>query len=1057
MSIYVLLVDDELALLDQAKIFLEREEEKLDVTTVQSPTKGLELLEKRDFEVIVSDYQMPGMDGLEFLEVVREEREIEVPFIIFTGKGREEVAMKALNLGADRYIKKEGNPKDQFEYLANAIVRENDQYDVYREKEEREKKIKKLYEASIELSSYDSEEEIYRQVLDSFESILDFGASSICMAGDGCLVVQATDAKNVEEGEERSNDEGIRGLTYQNKESYLIDDLSEWEESEPSDPDFKSVLSIPIEDEGVFQALSYEKNYFEEFGLEMSELLISHMWEVVKGIRYRDELERNETWLSQIIVNSSIPTFVIDEEHRVTHWNKACENLTDVSEETVIDTRQAWKGFYDEERPVMADLVLGGASEEEIMEHYGDKFSGSDLLEEAYEAVDFFSEFGEEGLWVYFTAAPIKDSEGKRVGAIETLQDITERKEKEEELKENEEKYRAIFESANDAIFVMKDGKFVDCNEKTLEMFECSRDEMIGEPPFEFSPEEQPDGRNSKEKAREKIDSALEGEPQSFGWVHTTKDGDPFHTQVTLNRYEVDGEKFVIAVIRDISEQKEAEKALQEAKQNYEELFAKSADALYVLDPDTAEILDVNQKVCEMYGYSREEAFELPIEDLSSGEHPYTQEEAQKRVQKAKEDGPITFEWRGQKKDGTLIWEEVTLKEAEIGGESRVLASVRDISERKKVQRHIETNKEKLERLHQISANLETCQSEDEIYSYALEAAEEILEFDLCSFDAVEGDQFVIKALSSDVPERGSIERKIEDGGLDKKTYLNQKSYLVDDLNEEEDAKPVKSEYRSAISVPIGEFGLFQAVSTEKGYFDEEDLKMAELLMDHVKEALKRVEMEQREEFLHSLLRHDVQNKTQIVKGYLELLEEDEDFSDDGRVYLQESKKAINASDDIIEKVRKLRRIEQEDEIGELEIDPVLDQILSEYKSQLEKQGIDIEIEETGCIVKGGPLLEEMFSNLLENSILHSDCDKIRIRGECEGNECVVTVEDDGKGIPDDVKEQIFERGFKEGEDAGSGLGMYLVKEIAESYGGSVEVKDPELGGARFDIRLQRV
>ncbi|MEF8836105.1 MAG: PAS domain S-box protein, partial [Candidatus Thermoplasmatota archaeon] len=964
-AIEVLHVDDEPPLLDQGKIFLEKEEERLDLTTAQSPKKALELLEKEDFDVIVSDYQMPDIDGLEFLQEVREERESDIPFIIFTGKGREEVAMKALNLGADRYIKKEGNPKDQFEFLAHAIVRENNQYDLYEEKEKREKKIKELYEASIELSTYDSEEEIYHQVLDSFESILDFEASSICMAGDECLVVQATDAKNVEEGEERANDVGIRGLTYQNQKSYLIDDLSDWDEGQPSDPDFKSVLSISIENEGVFQALSYEKEYFDEFDLEMSELLVTHMWEVIKGIRYQDELEMNETWLSQIIENSSIPTFVIDEKHKVTHWNKACENLTDVSKEAVIGTQDAWKGFYDEERPVMADLVLKDASKEEIREYYGDKFSESDLLEEAHEAVDFFPEFGDEGRWVYFTAAPIKDSKGDRVGAIETLQDISERKEKEEALKENEEKYRAIFESANDAIFVMKDGKFINCNKKTLEIFECSKDEMIGESPFEFSPEEQPDGRRSKEKAREKINSALEGEPQSFEWVHTTKDGEPFHTQVTLNRYEIDGEKFVIAVVRDISEQKEAEKALQQAKQNYEELFAKSADALYVLDPDTAEILDINQRVSEMYGYSREEALELTVEDLSSGEQPYTQEEARKRVQKAKEEGPITFEWRGQKKDGTLIWEEVTLKQAEIGGESRVLASVRDISERKKEQEalkrkekyidhtpgfmtvldeqgnikyhspsneikgldsdkfigseafefvhpvdredtlemfskvledpgkeyrmelrgevedgwiwldvravnyldvpeiegiiitaqditekkeskeRIEENKEKIKKLHDIASEFEESETEKEICKLVIQASERILEFEVCGIDFVEDDEFVPIALSSEI-EDGFIRRKVEEAGISKKVYQEKESLLVEDSRQVDFSKPVVSDCRSSITIPMSDFGIYQALSTEVGKFNEQDLELAEILVNHATEAINRLRSEEK-------------------------------------------------------------------------------------------------------------------------------------------------------------------------------------------------------------------
>ncbi|MFW6064919.1 MAG: sensor histidine kinase, partial [Candidatus Natronoplasma sp.] len=122
----------------------------------------------------------------------------------------------------------------------------------------------------------------------------------------------------------------------------------------------------------------------------------------------------------------------------------------------------------------------------------------------------------------------------------------------------------------------------------------------------------------------------------------------------------------------------------------------------------------------------------------------------------------------------------------------------------------------------------------------------------------------------------------------------------------------------------------------------------------------------------------------------------------------------------------------------------------------LEKEGIDIEVQTSGCKVKGGTLLQEMISNLVENSIKHSDCDKIRIKSECEGDECIVTVEDDGKGISDEVKEKIFDRGFTKGENAGSGLGMYLVKEIVGSYGGRVEVKDSELGGARFDVRLKK-
>ncbi|KXA94735.1 hypothetical protein AKJ65_03635 [candidate division MSBL1 archaeon SCGC-AAA259E19] len=92
----------------------------------------------------------------------------------------------------------------------------------------------------------------------------------------------------------------------------------------------------------------------------------------------------------------------------------------------------------------------------------------------------------------------------------------------------------------------------------------------------------------------------------------------------------------------------------------------------------------------------------------------------------------------------------------------------------------------------------------------------------------------------------------------------------------------------------------------------------------------------------------------------------------------------------------------------------------------------------------------------MENAIAHSACGKIRIGFEEAGDECIVTVEDDGRGISEEKKDKIFDRGFKRGETSGTGLGTYLVKEIAESYGGSIEVKDSELGGARFDVHLKK-
>lgn len=115
----VLYIDDEPTLLTLTQIYL-KEEAGLDVEVASSAGEGLMLLNQSDYDAIISDYDMPDMNGIEFLKKIRA-FDIAIPFIIFTGKGREEVAIEALNNGADFYIQKGGDPQTIFTELANAI------------------------------------------------------------------------------------------------------------------------------------------------------------------------------------------------------------------------------------------------------------------------------------------------------------------------------------------------------------------------------------------------------------------------------------------------------------------------------------------------------------------------------------------------------------------------------------------------------------------------------------------------------------------------------------------------------------------------------------------------------------------------------------------------------------------------------------------------------------------------------------------------------------------------------------------------------------------------
>jgi CheY-like chemotaxis protein len=118
--IHALLVDDEKALLDITNEYLDKLNQEIIITSVDSAEKALIEIAGNDFDIIVSDYLMPSMDGLELLTKLRNSGN-DIPFIIFTGKSREEVAIKALNLGATFYLRKGGDPKSQFAELVNDI------------------------------------------------------------------------------------------------------------------------------------------------------------------------------------------------------------------------------------------------------------------------------------------------------------------------------------------------------------------------------------------------------------------------------------------------------------------------------------------------------------------------------------------------------------------------------------------------------------------------------------------------------------------------------------------------------------------------------------------------------------------------------------------------------------------------------------------------------------------------------------------------------------------------------------------------------------------------
>ncbi|WP_287126429.1 PAS domain S-box protein [Desulfobacter sp.] len=191
-------------------------------------------------------------------------------------------------------------------------------------------------------------------------------------------------------------------------------------------------------------------------------------------------LSESETRLSHIIMGSPVPTFVIDTDHVITHWNLALEKVSGISGRQVVGTKNQWMPFYSKKRPVMADLIVDQVSEEKLSNYYIGIYKKSQSVENAYEAEDFFPDMGEHGQWLFFTAAPLRNSAGDIIGAVETLQDTSARKEAETALRESESKFRSIFDNKGTATFLFgEDGIIRECNPTFEELCGYSKSDII--------------------------------------------------------------------------------------------------------------------------------------------------------------------------------------------------------------------------------------------------------------------------------------------------------------------------------------------------------------------------------------------------------------------------------------------------------------------------------------------------------------------------------------------------------------------------------------------------
>jgi len=293
--------------------------------------------------------------------------------------------------------------------------------------------------------------------------------------------------------------------------------------------------------------------------------------------------------------------------------------------------------------------------------------------------------------WVRDRGYPIKNNNGEVYRLVGIVQDITNKKEIEEKLKESEEKFRTLFNNSKDALMTLEPPtwKFTSGNPSIVKMFGVKDEkEFLSLRPWEVSPKYQPDGQLSNIKAKKMIQKALKEGINFFEWTHKKVGGRNFYATVLLSKITLEGKDLLQATVRDITEKKSAEEKLKESEEKYRSIFEIANDVIMLFDK-TGTIVDINSRIRNITGYTREEMIgrnllEMPEFFASEKDAELILGNFKKRIEGEEiKDYELNLIKKNKKPIVVEVNAVLLKKEGDIVGD---LAILRDITERKKIE-----------------------------------------------------------------------------------------------------------------------------------------------------------------------------------------------------------------------------------------------------------------------------------------------------------------------------------------------------------------------------------
>lgn len=379
----------------------------------------------------------------------------------------------------------------------------------------------------------------------------------------------------------------------------------------------------------------------------------------------------------QIINGNLVPMFVIDKNHVIVHWNKACEKMTGISAGEMIGTKDQWKAFYPHRRPMLADLVLDGAAE--LISEYYDCQNQVLSAEEGYEFQEYCPHLN---TWFMFKGVPLRNIQGNIVGAIEVFQDITSAKRAEEELARQHAQLLSVFEAIDEPVYVSDPQSHELLFVNLPLQAEHGRD-IIGKKCYSML-----QGRDSPCPFCTNDRIFGENLGRYYTWEIRNHISKRWYRCIDKAMEWPDGRMVRFEMAIDITEHKLAEKALQESEEKFEAISTFAQDAIIVID-NKGNITFWNKAAERIFGYTREEVLGQDVHLLLA---PDDQQDICKaaflRFQETGEGLAIgkTLVMQARRKGGSEFTVELSLSDAMVKNERTAVGVIRDITERKEME-----------------------------------------------------------------------------------------------------------------------------------------------------------------------------------------------------------------------------------------------------------------------------------------------------------------------------------------------------------------------------------